>query len=150
MKRIVSKIGSIVVLLIISSILISCDPTEVTTHWIQTWDLSNGTRESIYCQFDDRDKHEILPGKRYEVYKTYLPYNAVKDFSIFFRENDYQTLTIYSESGEPVKIWERENAGVSGRQFWNEKDWQEIDLNEPADAQDATWVFKITASDLSE
>ncbi len=65
-------------------------------------------------------------------------------------ENDYQTLTIYSESGEPVKIWERENAGVSGRQFWNEKDWQEIDLNEPADAQDATWVFKITASDLSE
>ena len=37
MKRIVSKIGSIVVLLIISSILISCDPTEVTTHWIQTW-----------------------------------------------------------------------------------------------------------------
>ena len=86
MKRIVSKIGSIVVLLIISSILISCDPTEVTTHWIQTWYLSNGTRESIYCQFDDRDKHEILPGKRYEVYKTYLPYNAVKDFSIFFRE----------------------------------------------------------------
>lgn len=150
MKRIVRKIRSIVVVLVGGCLLTSCDPEEKINSWIQTWYLSNGTKESIYCQFDDGDQHEIRPGKRYEIYKTYLPYNAVKDFSIFFRESDYQTLTIYSESGEPVKIWVRENAGVSGKQFWNAKDWQEVELNEPADAQDATWVFKITARDLSE
>lgn len=70
MKRIVRKIRSIVVVLVGGCLLTSCDPEEKINSWIQTWYLSNGTKESIYCQFDDGDQHEIRPGKRYEIYKT--------------------------------------------------------------------------------
>lgn len=93
----------------------------------------------------------MLPDERIELYYKHLSYDSKKDFSIFFSDVKYQTLKMYSDQkGAPVKIWNRTEANASGKQFWNEKDWLEVDLNEPADAQDATWVFKITASDLSE
>lgn len=151
MRKFLFKIMGLTVMTTMSLCQVSCDPTLQTTYWIQEWYLLNDTTQPIFYQFDDENIERISPDERIELYYKHLSYDSEKDFSIFFSDVKHQTLKIYSDQkGTPVKVWNRTEANASGKQFWSEKDWQEVDLDEPADAQDATWVFKITASDLSE
>lgn len=151
MKKLIFKVIGLTVMATMYFCQVACDPTLQTSYWIQEWQLANDTTQPIFYQFDDENIERLLPDERMKLYKKYLSYDSKKDFSIFFSDVKYQTLKIYLDpKGAPVKIWNRADAAISGKQFWNEKDWQEVDLNGAADAQDATWVFNITASDLSE